>query len=74
MQRKLIQGIPFWVEGTKVHAYDPNDKITPLFLGTYNAEKDELLLRPDWRKVYAPILAAFRQSQAPRARKPVETA
>lgn len=73
MQRKLIQGIPFWLDAqNRVYAYDPTTSENPIWLGTYSPQKEMIEFRDDWREAYAPALAAYRQQNQARSRLPAE--
>ena len=72
MQKKLIQGIPFWVDGqNRVYAFETKEvPSNPLWLGTYNPQTEKLDLLPNWREAYAATLDDYRKKAAPRARVP----
>ena len=71
MQRKVIQGIPVWLDTqNRVYAYDPVDTTNPLWLGTYSPQTETMTLRDDWKLVYQEKLEAYRKKSAPRNRLP----
>ena len=73
MQSKQIQGLHFLVDKEKnVFSYEKDGK-EPILLGKYDAEKDKVTLRADWREVYQPRLESYRATEKPRSRVPVAT-
>lgn len=70
MQSKQIQGLHFLVDKEKnVFSYEKDGK-EPLLLGKYDAEKDKVTLRADWREVYQSRLDSYRATEKPRSRVP----
>ena len=71
MLRKVIQGIPFWLDTqNRIYAYDPADQTNPLWLGTYNPQTEKVELREDWRQAYATKIESYRQGAQTRSRVP----
>jgi len=74
MQSKQIQGLHFLVDKEKnVFSYEKDGK-EPILLGKYDAEKEKVALRADWREVYQPRLELYRTTEKPRSRVPGATA
>jgi hypothetical protein len=74
MQRKLIQGIPFWLDAqNRVYAYDPTTTENPIWLGTYSPQTEKIEFRDDWRDAYSSALVAYRQQNQARSRLPAAT-
>jgi hypothetical protein len=71
MQTKILQGLPFLVnpETQQIFAYEKPISAHPLLLGEYDAQTERITLRPDWREVYAPVLASYRATEKPRQRQ-----
>jgi hypothetical protein len=73
MQSKQIQGLHFLVDKEKnVFSYEKDGK-EPILLGTYDAEKDRVILKADWRTLYQARLESYRATEKPRSRVPVAT-
>jgi hypothetical protein len=71
MQRKVLQGVPYWVDAqNKIYAYTQNDT-TYLCLGTYSPETEKVTLLPNWKELYTQKLMEYRTSAQARARLPV---
>ena len=71
MQRKVLQGIPFWLDGqNRIYAYDPQDQTNPLWLGVYDPQTEKVTLREDWRQAYQAKIEAYRTSAQSRSRIP----
>jgi len=67
MQRKVFQGVPYWVDSSqKIYAYDPKETTGTLWLGTVKDEK--VTLRPDWQGIYQPALEQYRGANGTRPR------
>jgi hypothetical protein len=67
MQRKVFQGVPYWVDSSqKIYAYDPKETTGTLWLGTVKDEK--VTLRDDWQSVYQPALVQYRAVNGTRPR------
>ena len=70
MQSKQIQGLYFLVDKEKnVFSYEKDGK-EPILLGTYDAEKDKVILRTDWVSAYQPRLDSYRANEKPKSRVP----
>jgi len=70
MQSKQIQGLYFLVDKEKnVFSYEKDGK-EPILLGTYDAEKDRVVFKPDWRSLYQARLESYRATEKPRSRVP----
>jgi hypothetical protein len=73
MQSKQIQGLHFLVDKEKnVFSYEKDGK-EPILLGTYDPEKDRVILKADWRTLYQPRLELYRATEKPRSRLPGAT-
>jgi hypothetical protein len=72
MQKKIIQGIPFWVDAqNRVFAFETKElPSNPLWLGTYNPQTEKVELLSNWREAYAQTLEDYHKKAAPRARVP----
>lgn len=72
MQKKIIQGIPFWVDAhNRVFAFETKElPSNPLFLGTYNPQTEKVDLLDTWREAYAKPLEEYHTKAAARARVP----
>lgn len=70
MQKKIIQGIPFWVDGQRVYAFENKETQGTLLLGTYNPQTEQVQLREDWKEVYQAKLAEYRSKLQSRPRVP----
>ena len=67
MQRKVFQGVPYWLDSSqKIYAYDPKETTGTLWLGTVKDEK--VTLRPDWQAIYQPALEQYRGANGTRPR------
>ena len=74
MQSKQIQGLYFLVDKEKnAFSYEKDGK-EPILLGTYDVEKDKVILRTDWVSAYKSKLDSSRATETPRSRVPVQTA
>ena len=74
MNRKVIQGIPYWVDTqNRIYAYDPADTTNFLWLGSCSVTFETVELRADLESAYSEKLAKFRSSHQPRDRKPPAT-
>lgn len=71
MQRKIIQGVPYWVDGAnKMYIWQSQEKPqTPIWIGTYNPQTETGLLREEWKELFQPILQSYREVQSSRPRK-----
>lgn len=67
---KIIQGIPFVVDGVKLYAYETKKTDKQLYLGTYDPEKLTYTLVDNWKELYEPIIKKHRQDEKPRSRLP----
>lgn len=76
MQRKVVQGLPIWVDAQqRAFSYEPSDAtVKSVWLGSYNPTTDLLELRPNWQTAYEARLVEYRASQAPRLRTEVPPA
>ena len=73
MQSKQIQGLYFLVDKEKnAFSYEKDGK-EPILLGTYDAEKDKVILRTDWVSAYKSKLESYRATEKPRSRVHVPT-
>ena len=73
MQSKQIQGLYFLVDKEKnAFSYEKDGK-EPILLGTYDAEKEKVILRTDWVNAYKSRLESYRSTEKPRSRVPVQT-
>ena len=71
---KTLQGIPFLCDAnTKtIYAYEKVPTQPLVALGTYDPEKETFVLLPNWKELYEPKLAAYRESAKPRSRLPTQ--
>lgn len=72
MQKKVIQGVPFWVDAqNRIYVFETKEvPANPIWLGTYNTQSDTVELAANWRELYAMNLEDYRKKAAPRARVP----
>ena len=72
---KTLQGIPFLCDAlTKtIYAYEKVPTQPLVALGTYDPEQETFTLLPNWKELYEPKLAAYRESVKPRSRLPTQT-
>lgn len=72
---KTLQGIPFLVDAAtkQIYAYEKPLVGTPLCLGTYDPVKEAFQLVENWKELYAPKVATYRQAEKPRSRLPTTT-
>jgi hypothetical protein len=71
MQTKTLCGMPFLVDVStkKIYAYE-KQPTEPLYLGTYDPEKETYELREDWQDAYKVKLDTYRTSLKPQSRMP----
>ena len=70
-ERKVIQGVPFWVDNQKrIYAYEGKEATNLLWLGMYNDQTDKVELRPDWEQAYKEKLETYRKNVQPKSRLP----
>ena len=71
MQRKILQGVPYWVDSAnKVYIWQSQEKPTnPQQIGTYDPKTEVVTLLEGWKQTYAPIVQSYRESQSSRPRK-----
>lgn len=72
MQKKILQGIPFWVDAqNRIYVFETKEApVNPICLGTYNPQTDMIALKENWRELYAGNLEEYRKKCGPRARVP----
>ena len=72
---KTLQGIPFLCDSVSktVYAYEKVPTQPLVALGTYDPEKETFTLVSNWKELYEPKLAAYRESVKPRSRLPTQT-
>ncbi len=71
MQKKILQGIPFWVDAqNRIYLFENKETPGTIVLGTYNPQTEKIQLREDWKDVYQPKLDEYRASLQSRARVP----
>lgn len=72
MQKKVIQGIPFWIDAqNRAFAFETKElPSNPLLLGTYNPQTEKVDLLHNWREAYAQPLEEYHKKAAARARVP----
>ncbi len=71
MQRKIIQGVPFWIDGaSKAYYWESSEKPSnPIHIGTYNAQKDIVETLEDWKSKLEDKRKSYNESQSSRPRK-----
>lgn len=72
MQKKIIQGIPFWVDAqNRIYLFETKEAPTnPICLGTYSPQTETIALKDNWRELYQANIEEYRRKSAPRARVP----
>jgi hypothetical protein len=71
MQRKIIQGVPFWIDGAnRAFYWESSEKPTsPIQIGNYNVQKESVELFEDWRVKLEDKKKGYIESQSSRPRK-----
>jgi hypothetical protein len=72
MQKKVVQGIPFWIDAqNRAFVFETKElPSNPLWLGTYNPQTEKVELLRNWREAYAQTLEDYHKKAAARARVP----
>lgn len=73
MQKEIVQGVPFWKDkSNNLYSFEP-DKKNLINLGTYDLEKETIILKDNWRALYKERLDNYRTNLIKRERKENKT-